>query len=132
MQNDGGGAAAELAHAVLFQPALLKAIWAHLGSDGVNCLCSGEPRVVRLVCKRRRDLGDAAVSRVNTRAGASAEELRSALARWRGVGELQFRLMQHDDALLLLELSGASLPRLRYLTIYQVGVPPSSPMRSAT
>jgi hypothetical protein len=86
---------------------------------------SRDKHALRLMCKRLRELGDAAVSRsrVNTLAGASAEELRKALSRWRGVRELMMRLMDPNAADLLNQLSCAGLPRLRELTIYQVSAP---------
>ncbi|KAG1679647.1 hypothetical protein FOA52_006164 [Chlamydomonas sp. UWO 241] len=120
MQNHGDSAAAELEHAVLLQPATLAAIWAQVGE--LHDLCDKDKRALRLVCKRMCNLGDAAVSKVNTRAG----ELHGALTRWRGVKDLQFRLMGPNDALLLLELSCASLPRLRDLTIYQGSQSPAA------
>jgi hypothetical protein len=78
-------------------------------------LCSKDTRALRLTCKRLFELGDAAVSQMNTRVGASAEELCGALSHWCGLEQLVLRLLDPNAAELLLELScwAASCARRR-------------------
>jgi hypothetical protein len=115
MQNSIVAAAdSDVLENVLFSGDLwTQQLWQWIDSDS--------KRALRGVSKRMRSQVDGAITRVaSPSAGASADDLASALLRWSAVRDLT--LLNVSDAAALAPLSTATLPGLTSLTVRQVGV----------